>query len=491
MLGSPQTARATPPSRRHYSAIVIGSGFGGAIAALRLGQAGIDTLVLERGKRYSYSPTGTAFNSETRPGSESNWNPVEGTTGVLEQGIYGLASVLTAACVGGGSVVYTGVSLQPTQAHFEHVFPADLSYAELDQIYFPRVRQMLSVSSIPDDIWASPPFTHTRHWDAQVTKAGYRTERTPSTFDWNVIRQELNKTARPSAIIGESNYGCSNGAKHDLSRNYLPAAENTGHVSISPLSNVKSISQAPNGNYTIQVQQLAANATVLDTYELTCEKLFVCAGSINTTKLLVKARETGTLPNLSAAVGTGWGTNCPQYAARTSPMDNGPSQASPCGSSVLVSEGPGVPVPIRIEAWYQPYLATAPVLVTNANALDLDHRGTWFYDRANDCANMNWPWDAEANGRTSAEHLNDRIAEISGAEHAAIPAGVPAAFTGHPLGGCVMGQAADTAGRVMGYTGLYCIDSALMPGNTAATNPSLTIAAVAERAMDRILAEDV
>jgi cholesterol oxidase len=63
--------------------------------------------------------------------------------------------------------------------------------------------------------------------------------------------------------------------------------------------------------------------------------------------------------------------------------------------------------------------------------------------------------------------------------------------TFHPLGGAVLGKACDLYGRVSGYRGLYVVDGALMPGSTGGTNPSFTIAAMAERCMERILTEDI
>jgi cholesterol oxidase len=63
--------------------------------------------------------------------------------------------------------------------------------------------------------------------------------------------------------------------------------------------------------------------------------------------------------------------------------------------------------------------------------------------------------------------------------------------TWHPLGGACMGTVCDLDGRVHGQRGLYVLDGALLPGNAAACNPSMTIAAVAERALDNIVARDV
>ena len=63
--------------------------------------------------------------------------------------------------------------------------------------------------------------------------------------------------------------------------------------------------------------------------------------------------------------------------------------------------------------------------------------------------------------------------------------------TWHSLGGASMGTVCDLDGRVHGQRGLYVLDGALIPGTTAACNPSMTIAAVAERAMDNLVANDV
>jgi cholesterol oxidase len=61
----------------------------------------------------------------------------------------------------------------------------------------------------------------------------------------------------------------------------------------------------------------------------------------------------------------------------------------------------------------------------------------------------------------------------------------------HPLGGAVIEEACDLYGRIIGYQGLYVVDGALIPGSTACANPALTIAAMAERCMERIIAEDM
>ncbi|NKS64160.1 hypothetical protein GS493_18445 [Rhodococcus hoagii] len=93
-------------------------------------------------------------------------------------------------------------------------------------------------------------------------------------------------------------------------------------------------------------------------------------------------------------------------------------------------------------------------------------------------------------GRPDRSHRSDGPGDRRPDEHrhrhnAIVPS------TWHPLGGACMETVCDLEGRVHDQRGLYVLDGALMPGNTAACNPSMTIAAVAERALDRIVAHDV
>ena len=67
---------------------------------------------------------------------------------------------------------------------------------------------------------------------------------------------------------------------------------------------------------------------------------------------------------------------------------------------------------------------------------------------------------------------------------------VNASFTAHPLGGAILGKAADNYGRLLGYDRLYVMDGAQINGNTGAVNPSLTISALAERNIENILKND-
>lgn len=482
---------------------MIGSGFGGAVAALRLGQAGVQTLVLERGQSHPYDPTKQVFTNEAALGSESFWfqdtvlwpgvapAPITPAPGLMEVIIAGggAMEVAAGACVGGGSVVYAGVTVQPPRKYFNVLYPRGLSYDELDQVYYPRVRRMLGAAPIPSDIYQADPFAHSRAFDAQVQAAGYASSPVDTTFNWTKVRGELAGRLRPSAIVGESCFGNSDGAKNDLTQNYLPKALATGNVRISPLTEVTSITTGRGGQgYVVTVRRLAPDGTVLSTTSLTADLLFVNAGSVNTTKLLVAARDTGALPNLNQYVGTNWGSNGDTFAFRTFAGPIGATQAAPCASTTFVDSDKGFGIPTRFENWYAPGFNGTPLMSQFSVATDLDNRGTWTYDRATGTVDM-LDWDNSKNEASldAAVNFNQMLIDKGLAGPLDIP---PAANgTAHPLGGVPIGQATDLYGRVKGYHGLYVLDGALIPGNVGGANPSLTIAALAERAMDNIVSQ--
>ncbi|MFJ9743925.1 GMC oxidoreductase, partial [Streptomyces sp. NPDC101166] len=88
-------------------------------------------------------------------------------------------------------------------------------------------------------------------------------------------------------------------------------------------------------------------------------------------------------------------------------------------------------------------------------------------------------------------HIGPAVQRIAGPSSTLFDTNLAFPSTWHPLGGASMGAVCDLDGRVLGQSGLYVLDGALMPGNTAACNPSMTIAALAERALDRLVKTDV
>lgn len=504
----PELYEPIPRPPTHTRAVVIGSGFGGAISALRLAEARVDTTVLERGQRWPIDPWREIHAYEPLPDGRGFWQrsavslpivtplgvpiPIDRFGGVLEISRYPNMEVWRAACVGGGSVVFTGVMIQPPRKYFDMIFGGMVSFDEMDAIYYPRVRAMLALSTMPRDIYHSEPFGHSQLWDQQVASAGYNPDPVESIFDWNVVRDELNGLTRPSATIGMSNLGNSNGAKFDLNRNYLRKAEDTGYASVYPNQQVNDIERTGDG-YRVYIAKLSPTGSVIDSYAITCDYLFLAAGSIGTSELLVKAKTKGTIPGLNAEVGRGWGTNGDTVVVRSVNEVRGKTQGAPCASKI---HEPDASAPVSFENWYVPGLpVNVGILGTLGMTLDLQNRGSFYYSTWTRRVSLRWSSSGSSLAQQSARELNNRIARYG--EPASLPGLPPIVpdvwgdITAHPLGGAVLGKATDTHGRVMGQHRLYVMDGAMIPGSTGTVNPSLTISALAERNIEHIIDTDL
>ncbi|MEV0250046.1 GMC oxidoreductase [Nocardia sp. NPDC050712] len=486
---------ADPPE--HTPAIVVGSGFGAAVTALRLAQAGVANTVLERGSRWPNDPWREIFTGDDLPDGRGFWHRTSftGVTkvpmtftkfgGVLDCTNYPGIDVWRAAAVGGGSVIFTGAMVAPEKRFFDHVFGGVVDHGELDRVYYPRVREMLRLSPIPADIYNSSPFTHSRAWDDQVRKAGFQPQANDSIFNWDVLRAELSGGARSSATSARSNLGNSNGAKFDLNQNYLRYAQETGRSAVYPGHRVDTIAQEVSGRFVVTVTKLAPTGEALATRTLTCDQLFLGAGSIGTSELLVRAQGTGTLPNLNEHVGDGWGTNGDVVLARGASNLAGLGQGVPSASRIFDESG----LPVTLENWYIPGIPFETGALASLGMV-LDSARTRFgYNKAADSVGLSWSTRNREDVVGVARAVDHRIAEKAGAmvEYSALGYDANAMFTAHPLGGAVLGRATDGYGRVHGHPGLYVMDGAAIPGSTGTVNPSLTITALAERNIEAIV----
>ncbi|WP_227984906.1 GMC oxidoreductase [Nocardia spumae] len=492
----PEIFAPLPDPPEHTEAIVVGSGFGAAVAALRLAEAGISNTVLERGSRWPNDPQREIFTGDDLPDGRGFWHrtsftgvtkvPMEFADfgGVLDVTPFGGIDVWRGAAVGGGSVVFTGCMIAPQQRHFDEIFAGTVDYGELDRIYYPRVRQMLRLSPMPADIYNSEPFTHSRMWDAQVRKAGYQPQFSDSIFNWDVLRAELAGRTRASATAARSNLGNSNGAKFDLNQNYLKYAQDSGRSKVFPGHRVDSIGRDGN-RYVVRISKLDPTGAILAVRTLTCDKLFLGAGSIGTTELLVRARDTGALPNLNEHVGAGWGTNGDVVLARSASRLAGLGQGVPSAGRIFDDSE----MPLSLESWYIPGIPVETGGLASLGLVIDPTRATITYDAGRDAAALNWPRRAQDAIVAACRTVDRRIGERAGAlvDYGPIGYDANAPFTAHPLGGAVLGRATDNYGRVSGYPGLYVVDGAAIPGSTGAVNPSLTITAVAERNLEAII----
>lgn len=115
-------------------------------------------------------------------------------------------------------------------------------------------------------------------------------------------------------------------------------------------------------------------------------------------------------------------------------------------------------------------------------------RGKFVYNPDRNRVELHWPANGDA---AVAARIRERVVKIAGPGSKVINTNRIVNSTWHSLGGACMDVVCDLEGRVKGQTGLYVLDGALMPGTTCAANPSMTIAAVVERALDRIVQHDV
>ncbi|WP_445081919.1 GMC oxidoreductase [Streptomyces ipomoeae] len=508
-----QSARAAEPDAVDTApAIVIGSGYGAAVAALRLGQAGIRTVVLEMGRLWNTpGADGKVFCSTREPDERSMWfrtrteaplatflwldvvnKDISRYPGVLDRVRYADMSVFVGRGVGGGSLVNGSMAVTPLQSYFAEQFPT-VDTAEMYATYFPRARAMLGVNTI-DPAWfeSTEWYRFSRISRAHAEKTGLRTTFVPSVYDFAYMRREAAGTATRSALAGEVIYGNNHG-KRSLDKTYLAAALGTGNVTIHTMERAKGIRRESDGTYVVTVDRVDDTGTVVETKEYGCTYLFLGAGSVGTTELLVRARAKGTLPALDASVGSGWGTNGNVMLGRanhlwdtvgenqsTMPVmgiDDWANTANPVFAEIA-------PLPTGLEHWVSLYLA----ITKNPE------RASFTYDAASDSVKLGWSAAQSAVSVSMAKKLFDRINsanstiyryDLFGSSNKVFADD----FTYHPLGGCVLGRTTDNYGRVKGYSKLYVTDGSLVPGSIG-VNPFVTITALAERTMARVLVED-
>ncbi|MEV6065745.1 GMC oxidoreductase [Nocardia sp. NPDC052001] len=490
---------SVPLTREEHRAVVVGSGFGGGVTALRLAEAGVQVLLLERGMRWPTGPNAETFPRASAPDKRMLWyrsspelfgKPMvfEPYTGLVEAVPGENMTALCAAGLGGGSLIYQGMSLQPTEAVFNTHFPEQLDWATMNRVHYPRAARMLGLAVAPDELVDSPNYAAARYFADRVRQAGLPLAKIPMPIDWNYALAELRGDMKPSYTNGDGAMGVNNGGKHSVDVTYLAAAEATGRVNIQTLHQVSDIERAPDGRWALHVQQLDTTGTVIADKLITTPALVLSAGSLNTTGLLMRAGAKGHIPDLPEALGQGWGTNADRIYIWTDPNANfGTAQGGPVVYGSLNWDDPHTAHTV-IQASIPP-LPMDPKSTMMVGYGVSDGRGHFTYDSATDDATLHWPADGDA--FIQDNHIGPTTRRIAGPASTLTDTNAAFPSTWHPLGGASMGTVCDLNGRVLGQRGLYVLDGALMPGNTAACNPSLTIAAVAERALDALVAQDV
>ncbi len=497
-------------ANEHVSNLVVGSGYGGAVTALRLAQSGHSVTMLEMGRLWNTpGADGNVFCKPFSPDERAMWfkdritavfSTVAGVIPVssllkvpVAAGILDVVSspnmdVYLGRGVGGGSLVNLAMLITPYRETLQRILPSSISVNEMYNTYYPRALAALRGNKIrPAYYQVSAYHKYARVACAQAAKAGFPWRSLDSGYDMAYMEKEEAGTVPKSALGNEGGFGNNHG-KSSLDKNYLADAVGTGLVRIQPLTEVTSISQADDGRYLVSTKQIDMVGNLLATRVISCDRLFLGGGSMGTTQLLVKARATGTLSRLNDHVGTRWSSNGEIFMVRNVYTSTGAkTSVLPCtGIDATDHRGQkvyamNIAMPLGIDTF-----STAHITMTRTPEL-----GRFTYNPATQQSVLQWSATAKNEPVTSARAVYDRINKVNGATYNRGWFGVGKTVgdnaTYHPLGGCPVGLATSDIGEVHGYPRMYVMDASLFPDSLVA-NPALSTAAMAERNIERIIA---
>lgn len=502
-----------------WDAVVVGSGFGGAVAAARLAQAGLSVAVIERGRRWLPGEFSRDVDDLT---SGWSWQLGGGLYDVrwLDQ----MISVQGAGW-GGGSLIYANVFARPPQDIFQHeAWPTGYSRRELDP-YFALAAHMLEVAPVSADPATGHFPRRTLAMEALVTQMGRRAGTVRPNLAVRFRDQPDLESPnihgvpqRGCTFTGECIVGCNQGAKNTLDLNYLAVAEQHGALAILG-AEVTGIAPG-DGQWTVSYQSVGRHDTARRESEdpiitdIIAGQVFLAAGAVGTTELLLRARDVHkTMPHLPDSLGAGFSGNGDFLSfIRGGAEDLEPSHGPTITTTTIVDapergdhvwfqvqDGAYPVVLARLAARFDPVQrirarvsikpphprAVLALLMmgrdASAGRLVLDHNGEASLRWAN--RENRWLYRSEA-------RIAGSLARSLGARgwHAPSWTWLRKAVTVHNLGGVPMGPdgVVDEFGELHSYPGLFVVDGAALPTATG-VNPSATILAVAERNLEHAI----
>jgi cholesterol oxidase len=514
-----------------YDVLVIGSGFGGSVTALRLSEKGYRVGVLEAGRRFA---------DDTLPKNSWHvrdflWAPKLGCTGIQRIHVLNDAVILAGAGVGGGSLNYANTLYEPPQAFYDDPQWSHITdwRAELAP-HYAQAKRMLGVVTYPGDTPSDREMQ--RLADQFGVSESYRKTPVGVFFGRDGAREPGQTVPDPyfggagpdrtgCTECGECMTGCRHGAKNTLVKNYLALAEHAGCV-VHPLTTVVGVRQQRDGAYAVDTVRTGRWSTNRPDRTFTAEQVVFAAGAYNTQQLLHRLRDT-TLPAISARLGYLTRTNSeallgvridkptedytrgvaitsswhPDPDTHIEPVRYGKgSNAMGVFNTVMTDGG------TRRHRWAQLLvrLLRSPsllrllvprrwserviillVMQSLDNSITVSRRRTWYGRRrltsVQGEGEPNPTWIPIAN--RAAEQLARNVGGMAGGTWTDLM-NVP--MTAHFLGGCVIGDSPRTGVvdpylRLYGYPGLHVVDGAAVTANLG-VNPSLSITAQAERA---------
>lgn len=525
-----------------FDQIVIGSGFGGSVSALRLSEKGYNVLILEKGLRREDQDFPTT-NLDTK---NYLWMPELGFKGTMQFTFTSKTTILHGVGVGGGSQIYANVHLIPPDAVFESEAWTKIrkDWKETLKPFYGLAQRMLGTAHN----------TYTNVADhtlkAVAGEMGYahsfKTVTTGVFFPQ--VDGQQNKAVKDPYFNGDGperktcNYcgacmlGCRNNSKNTLMKNYLYFAERNG-VEIRPSSEVIKITplnEDGSAGYELIVKEtLGKNVRQ---YHLRSRGVVLSAGVMGTVPMLLKMRDQyKTLPNISKLLGQEIRTNSETLTTANNTrerLDDGVAISSfisvdadtnievtrfPEGADASWIYIPYVPMVtgqglIRfmkfvfntlLHPWktykvlrYKGKAKNSIILLVMQKSeafIHLEWRRKWYRLFKNSITAVQKPEDTPLTvSFPAAEKATKLIAEKLGGEPGSalteIILGTPT--TAHIMSGVAMGSdqsngVVDLTGQVFGYKNLRVLDGSIVPGNLG-VNPSLTITALSEFAMSQI-----
>jgi cholesterol oxidase len=513
---------------------IVGSGFGGSVAALRLSEKGYRVTVFEAGKRFAdqdFAKTSWDLRSFL-------WAPMLGMFGIQRIHVMKDVAILAGAGVGGGSLVYANTLYIPGARFFSDPQWAGITdWAKELAPYYDQAGRMLGIADNPtmtpsdivmkqvaDDMGVGHTF--------RMTPVGVYFG-TPGVTEPDPYFGGAGPARTGCIECGECMTGCRWNAKNTLPKNYLHLAESAG-AQIMPMTTVVGIDPLPDGGYRIETRASGTFGNRIRRW-YTAEQVVFAAGTYNTQKLLHKMKDQGRLPRLSAALGRLSRTNSesilgavarststtgadftegvaitsswyPDENTHVEPVRYGKgSNSMGLLQSVLTQPRAGMP---RWRVWLgelarNPSIASQLLNVrrwSERTVISLimqpvDNSLTLTGKRSRLGPFSRWRLTTDQSESTPAptympvaQDVVRRVADkIGGVPGASVFENLDAALTAHFVGGCVIGAdeasgVVDAYHRVFGYPGLHIVDGSTITANLG-VNPSLTITAQAERAM--------
>lgn len=510
-----------------HDVVVIGSGFGGSVSALRLTEKGYRVAVLEQGRRFADHE----FAKTSWRLRQYLWAPFLGCYGIQRITLLKDSLILSGAGVGGGSLVYANTLYEPLDP-----FYADPSWGHITDWkaelapYYDQAKRMLGVSTYAIETPADRVMKETAkrmgvegtfHYAPVGITFGAPGEHIADPY-FGGVGPDRNGCLN----CGECMTGCRHNAKNTLVKNYLHLAEQAG-AQVHELTTVTRVRPLPRGGYEIQYR--STNKRLGRRRTMTAEQVVFSASALGTQRLLHRMKAEGHLPHLSERIGVQTRTNSealmgavamgdevdytygaaitssihPDEYTHIEPVRYGKgSNAMMLVQAALAPEGTGKP---RLLVWAWNTLKLAPKLFKMYDPKHWSERTVIaLVMQAHDNSITTYLkkglfgrtklTSKQGHGRPNptyipaaheaAKHMADHMGGVAGGTIGE-PFGVP--MTAHFMGGCGIGDSpesgvVDPYQRLFGHEGLHVIDGSAISANLG-VNPSLTITAQAERAV--------